>query len=106
MSDGKKEARRIALSVFGGVVVAIVLAAGIALLMGWFTYWMSVPFWRLLLQVVSYELPITATATLVGVLIYRILSREAPDTQCRCRRCGYILKGVSKLECPECGEVI
>ena len=28
------------------------------------------------------------------------------DSECRCRKCGYILKGIKKPECPECGEPI
>jgi hypothetical protein len=29
-----------------------------------------------------------------------------PINECRCRKCGYILRGISQPRCPECGEVI
>lgn len=28
------------------------------------------------------------------------------DGETRCRKCGYILRGISEPRCPECGEVI
>src|SRR3990172_4854621 len=28
------------------------------------------------------------------------------DTETRCRRCGYILRGITEPRCPECGERI
>lgn len=29
-----------------------------------------------------------------------------PDSETRCRKCGYILRGISEPRCSECGEVI
>jgi len=47
-------------------------------------------------------------ATAVG--IYGLLTRRyyesRPTGETRCRRCGYILRGISEPRCPECGERI
>ena len=32
--------------------------------------------------------------------------RGRPDAETRCRRCGYILRGITEPRCPECGEAI
>jgi hypothetical protein len=39
---------------------------------------------------------------LIAVIIYR--AGDASET--RCRKCGYILRGISEPRCPECGERI
>lgn len=49
-----------------------------------------------LLAMLAYEL-------LIRDLRSRILSFR-PET--RCRKCGYILRGISEPRCPECGERI
>lgn len=53
----------------------------------------------------SYLIPVTFAAALIGAVMYRTLAGPG-DGECRCRRCGYILKGLSRAECPECGEAI
>lgn len=44
------------------------------------------------------------------VVIYALLSAafglKATDTETRCRKCGYILRGITEPRCPECGERI
>jgi len=40
-----------------------------------------------------------------GVLTYRYGPRPI-DRETRCRKCGYILRGISEPRCPECGERI
>ena len=42
----------------------------------------------------------------VTVAIYANLEQERPDRETRCRKCGYILRGISEPRCPECGERI
>jgi hypothetical protein len=44
----------------------------------------------------------------MSVGIYGLLSRrrERYESQTRCRRCQYILRGISEPRCPECGERI
>jgi len=32
-----------------------------------------------------------------------ICRRKSDDTETRCRRCGYILRGITAPRCPECG---
>lgn len=46
---------------------------------------------------------------IVAVLTFAALTRWARsgrDNECRCRKCGYILRGISEPRCPECGERI
>ena len=42
--------------------------------------------------------------------IYGILTKhyglKILDSETRCRKCGYILRGISEPRCPECGERI
>jgi membrane protein implicated in regulation of membrane protease activity len=45
----------------------------------------------------------------VPVAIYALLTWRfgpRPDDETRCRRCRYILRGISESRCPECGERI
>lgn len=41
-------------------------------------------------------------ATVIAVL----LSGSNRDLECRCRKCGYVLRGLSEPTCPECGEAV
>ena len=45
------------------------------------------------------------------MVVYGVLGRLYPpafpfDHETHCRRCGYILRGISEPRCPECGERI
>jgi hypothetical protein len=51
-------------------------------------------------------LPPSLLATLVAFAIYSLIPGSNIIGETLCRRCGYPLKGLSKPECPECGEVI
>jgi hypothetical protein len=47
----------------------------------------------------------------VGMAVYAGATREWPpppviDPETRCRKCGYILRGITEPRCPECGEQI
>ena len=47
----------------------------------------------------------------IAFLIYGLYTRylgpsEQTDNETRCRKCQYILKGISEPRCPECGERI
>jgi hypothetical protein len=44
-------------------------------------------------------------AACVGWLVVGLSGRRR-DGETRCRRCGYILRGISEPRCPECGERI
>ena len=52
----------------------------------------------------SFAFALTATA-LVGWLVLALNERARLD-ETRCRKCGYILRGLSEPRCPECGERI
>ena len=44
---------------------------------------------------------------LVALLVYGALARRSPpDEHLHCRRCNYILHGLTEPRCPECGESI
>ena len=47
----------------------------------------------------------------VGVVAYGLMTRRyyrarSQDGETRCRKCGYILRGITEPRCPECGERI
>jgi hypothetical protein len=49
----------------------------------------------------------TLVAASSAVALYVGLTRwtlPVPDGETRCRRCRYILRGISEPRCPECGE--
>ena len=48
---------------------------------------------------------------LIAVATYAVFTRYLgprilPDGETRCRKCGYILRGITETRCPECGERI
>ncbi len=47
---------------------------------------------------------LSAAACLGWLMIW--LSDRRRDNETRCRKCGYILRGISEPRCPECGERI
>ena len=53
--------------------------------------------------------PITVY-TAISLKVYHTLTCEwaeaFPDNELRCRKCQYILRGLTKPRCPECGEAI
>jgi len=56
----------------------------------------------------AFNIYIVATV-LCGVGTYGILTygrRAATPLETRCRKCNYILRGISEPRCPECGERI
>lgn len=69
----------------------------------------SIPFtpvsWRL-----SYALGVVLPPAMVSLVAYVLLThlygQPSLDEQPRCRVCGYLLRGISKPRCPECGECI
>ena len=75
----------IATSVTFGVGFSLLLAAVIAYLLGWFTQWMAVPWWHLVMQVLTYELPITFFACLVSVITFRLIYKPRTPSRLYCR---------------------
>ena len=56
---------------------------------------------------VGWFLPVVLIAFGVyGVLTWRLGPRAQSDGETRCRKCGYILKGITEPRCSECGERI
>lgn len=71
----------------------------------WFVHLGIHGFWHL-----GYTLGTVFPASLLAVLTYAALTRRLGhpvfDGYARCRRCNYILRGLSKPRCTECGERI
>ncbi len=44
--------------------------------------------------------------TVATVLAHMLTPKERLDGETRCRKCGYILKGLTEPRCSECGERI
>jgi len=57
---------------------------------------------------IGFVIIVLTVTSFVGIIAYTELSArlsiDSPET--RCRRCGYILRGISEPRCPECGERI
>ncbi len=54
-------------------------------------------------------MPVCLFLAIIGLVILAILPKGAgavDDGETRCRKCGYILRGISEPRCPECGERI
>ena len=47
-----------------------------------------------------------ASPTLAAVLAHLLTPKDRLDGETRCRKCGYILKGLTEPRCSECGERI
>lgn len=62
--------------------------------------------WGHSIMSVAYNLPTSILACLIAFLVYSLMIIPDDDKQCRCRKCGYILKGISEPKCSECGEPI
>ena len=65
----------------------------------WSTSLRTMLFWRL--GVMS---PVICLLT-YGLMTLRY-GPKRPDGETRCRKCGYILRGITEPRCPECGEKI
>ncbi len=61
---------------------------------------------------VAWSVPVAyfAPVVLLGFATYGVLTalwgRRPFDGETRCRKCGYILRGISEPRCSECGEPI
>ena len=60
---------------------------------------------------IAASLVLTLPSMLIALGTYRVLSRwfspdQGGDRETLCRKCGYILRGISEPRCPECGERI
>jgi hypothetical protein len=53
---------------------------------------------------VAWFLPVLLIASVVyGLLTWRLGPRGPRDGETRCRKCGYILRGITEPRCPEMG---
>lgn len=102
---------RAAIAVGAGFVVERVLfyvpAAGIALPPG------ATPTQRFMLAIRAsgpFDLVVGLLALTVPLVVYchltRRYERRIAASETRCRKCHYILRGITEPRCPECGERI
>ena len=68
--------------------------------------WGSRPELLLLYNLMSTYVSIVLGITVYGLLTRQYYGRRCRDVETRCRKCGYILRGISEPRCPECGERI
>lgn len=59
-----------------------------------------------LFQAIVFGLPPFLLAMITSFFTYGLILKHTTDHECRCRKCGYILKGISEPKCSECGEPI
>jgi hypothetical protein len=62
-------------------------------------------------EAVSVPLVIVLPTVLIAFGTFALLTRffgpeQANDGETRCRKCGYILRGITEPRCSECGEII
>jgi len=73
-------------------------------------YYLVSPFWSWLPQyhpilfLIGWAIP----SLIVGLAAYGIVTHRVRSlgNETRCRRCGYILRGITEPRCSECGERI
>ncbi|MCH8054513.1 MAG: hypothetical protein IH895_10665 [Planctomycetes bacterium] len=84
--------------VVGGIAVGLFLGGSMVLFPGGVATWYLAALFFILAFLVG---PIIAT-----VLAHILTPKEWLDGETRCRKCGYILKGLTEPRCSECGERI
>lgn len=87
----------------GSVLATAAYLTVVAVLGGFSHLHVTIPYFLRIL--ITYLLPVTFGAAVVGAWMFKVQIKH-PDAECRCRRCGYILNGLSRPECPECGEPV
>lgn len=80
------------------------LAGGLAVLAWAYILRTASRSWSVQPAYLAFTITITAVACLAWTLTCVVHGRH--DGETRCRRCGYILRGLSEPRCPECGERI
>lgn len=106
----KQEVTRFVVAVLSGVLAFAIVYSIYAYASVYRTYSpMPLPadFWRVYLyRTFVFWIPMGTFGCVVTALVYSYIRMPKDDGECRCRRCGYILKGISEPKCSECGEVI
>lgn len=65
------------------------------------------PLWMSVIMAIGSIVVLVVPALCAALFVYhRLTFRGARDGETRCRRCDYILKGLTEPRCPECGERI
>jgi hypothetical protein len=60
----------------------------------------------ILSRTIVYTTPTVVASLVVYALLTRAFGPPVLDGELHCRKCDYILRGLSEPRCPECGEVI
>ena len=90
---------RIIVSVIVGGIIGVALCVGAIMIVGGPPTQKAV---ALFLGLSGFLVGPTATAVLAPLLT----PKDWLDGETRCRKCGYILKGLTEPRCSECGEQI
>ncbi len=85
---------------------------------GWFVAFVGVMGGSMILEVTNSGISIrrivylfdlfllTPASYFIAIMAYRHLTNRDPVDETRCRKCQYILRGITEPRCPECGERI
>jgi len=60
--------------------------------------------WQHPLVVSFVMIPKFVSVLVVYLILSRLLPRARRESETRCRKCGYILRGITEPRCSECGE--
>ena len=100
---------------FGRAAMTVVVASILGICVGLLAYWAVETlelgwFWRESAYTANTPGMIMAgSAAIFSLWIHRYVTGRfgsPPDAETRCRKCRYILKGITEPRCPECGERI
>lgn len=92
---------RVAIAVIGSTILAFICTLGLSLVAD--SYFPGVYMKYLLIGALAFGA--LSSATFATVFLCRF-SGSCRERETCCRRCGYILRGMSEPRCPECGERI
>jgi membrane protein DedA with SNARE-associated domain len=93
--------RRFILAVAAGGLATVVCFFLAGVLLG-----LLLPSWPVLRKGALASLFLVVPPAIVGPCVAALLAHWPRDHETRCRKCGYILRGISEPRCPECGEQI
>ncbi len=96
---------RATLAFLAGWAVRLLFGLGMA-----YGYRLSSPsrvaIWIGWVSIIASCLQLAAVILVYGLLTRRYYASRPGGGETLCRRCGYILRGISEPRCPECGERI
>ena len=89
------------LAVVAGIVASAIFGVGVDWVVGGVQELVA---WLMPALVPDQAFNLVALPGLVVAVFTFAIWAGAGDGTCRCRKCGYILRGLTEPRCPECGE--